>query len=89
MKEEELKIFTKTIDDPPGEFTVVCRSAPSKVHGRRSWGRVGNYSTLREAEEAIERDKAYMKETFGGLLDAVPVEGREYAIWIAKWERFK
>jgi hypothetical protein len=81
--------FEKTIDDAPGEFTVTCRSAPYGPDKKRVWMRVGNYATLREAEEAIKRDKASMGETFGGLMAPTPVKGREYAIWIAKWERFK
>lgn len=83
------RMYTKTIDDPPGEFTVVCRSAPIKPHNKRVWSRVGNYATLREAEEAIQNDRRYMAETFGGLISPTPTEGREYTIWIAKWERFK
>lgn len=81
--------FDKTIDTPPGEFTVTCRSAPYGADKRRVWHRVGNYATLREAEEAIKSDRRYMAETFGGLISPTPTEGREYTIWIAKWERFK
>jgi hypothetical protein len=81
------KMYVKTIDEPPGEFTVISRSAPIKPHGHRVWGRVGNYSTLEEARQGIVKDIEYLKDTMGGLFTPISPKGREYAIWKATWER--
>jgi hypothetical protein len=81
------RVYTKTLDEPPGEFTVVCRSGPIEPHGQRVWMRVANCNTLEDARQAITRDLEALADTLGGLMTPVSSAGREYAIWKANWER--
>ena len=81
------RVYTKAIDEPPGEYTVVCRSAPIKPTNQRVWQRVANCNSLADAMQSIQRDMESCRDTMGGLFDPTNTEGREYAIWKATWER--
>ena len=81
------RMYNKTIEEPPGEYTVVVRSAPIRPYNKRVWTRVGNFHTLEDAKLGIKRDLESCLNTMSGLFDPTPTEGREYAIWKATWER--
>ena len=82
------RVYTKAIDEPPGEYTVTCLSAPMKdLGGKRAWSRVANCNSLADAMQSIQRDMESCRDTMGGLFDPTNTEGREYAIWKATWER--
>lgn len=73
-------------DWTPGSYRVFCYVEPTKKNRLDTpmLQNPGNAFTIEKARELIAEDKAAMSNTFGGLIDASPVEGRHYRIFHAE-----
>jgi hypothetical protein len=75
----------------PPPYAVYCVAHPNKRNGltKPYPHRVGPAKDVEHAKRLIAEDRAEMRKTFGGLIDAPGDAGREYFIFKAKWERIE
>ena len=69
----------------PKPYHLYCSVPSDDKPGELYTFRVGNYNAFEDLAPAIERDKAAMRNTFGGLIEPGRTHARTYRAFRAEW----
>lgn len=72
----------------PKQFTVFVTVTPNAINGvsEEFTARVGETDSFLACSRIVANDLSAMKDTFGGVMDAMTVKGRKYRVFKADWQ---